>query len=393
IFTSLVASFTTNWILRVALGGQAMNWSGYFSFGTFEMRSASPLELPLFVIIGAAGGVAGALFNAIGLRLKRFRRRYIASTTSKIVESMMVSFATSLVGVAMIILADDYSMRPTVLASVFLEYYGLTVWTAGLPLSTCMFVPLLLTGAIAGRFCAYCADAAVVRLTAEELAKYEVASAAALVAGVTRMTVSLAAIVIESTGNVGFGLPVMLALVVAKLVGVCFNQGIYDIQIEEADIPFMPADPPKHAESVPVKNLMHREVVAFRVHEPAWHISDILRTTTHKAFPVVDRIAEPLIEDRYPAFGHLLGMVSRRQLAERLDAHAASNVAMIDLTEMVQRAPQAVRMDAPLKQILQIFQCFPVRVVVVVNERNQVRGIISRKDLVRYLKPPATSGQ
>lgn len=38
------------------------------------------------------------------------------------------------------------------------------------------------------------------------------------------MTVSLAAIVIESTGNVGFGLPVMLALVVAKLVGDCFNQ-------------------------------------------------------------------------------------------------------------------------------------------------------------------------
>lgn len=56
------------------------------------------------------------------------------------------------------------------------------------------------------------------------MAKYEVASAAALVAGVTRMTVSLAAIVIESTGNVGFGLPVMLALVVAKLVGDCFNQ-------------------------------------------------------------------------------------------------------------------------------------------------------------------------
>ncbi len=69
--------------------------------------------------------------------------------------------------------------------------------------------------------------------------------AASFLGGVVRMTVSLTVILIESTDEIEYGLPLLVALMVAKWVGDLFNEGLYDIHIELREIPLLGWDSPE----------------------------------------------------------------------------------------------------------------------------------------------------
>lgn len=69
--------------------------------------------------------------------------------------------------------------------------------------------------------------------------------AAAVLGGVTRMTISLAVILLETTGNVTYALPLVATLLVARYVGNFFGDGIYDMQIELRAWPLLEDHPKK----------------------------------------------------------------------------------------------------------------------------------------------------
>jgi len=63
----------------------------------------------------------------------------------------------------------------------------------------------------------------VLAVQGTNIAKYVLVGAAANLGGATRMTLSLTVIIIECTGDITFGIPIILTLIVSKWMGDFFN--------------------------------------------------------------------------------------------------------------------------------------------------------------------------
>ena len=111
-------------------------------------------------------------------------------------------------------------------------YFFLSNITYGLNVSLGIFIPCLLVGAAWGRLAASFLAMGFPGATFINPGKYALIGAAAQLGGTVRMTISLAVILIETTGNIWFALPIILALTSAKWMGDYFNEGIYDTQIK-----------------------------------------------------------------------------------------------------------------------------------------------------------------
>ncbi len=84
------------------------------------------------------------------------------------------------------------------------------------------------------------------------------AGAAAFLGGVTRMTIALAVMLLECTGNFKSGMPLIAALMTARYVGNYFNASIFDQLIEAKHWPILE----EHAKKAVSATLSVRDIMA-----------------------------------------------------------------------------------------------------------------------------------
>lgn len=104
------------------------------------------------------------------------------------------------------------------------------------------------------------------------------------------MTLSLTVILIESTGNITFALPLAITLISAKWMGDYFNDGIYDTQIHVAKVPLLPWILKPEIQSFKSSEIMNSPVICVCIKEKVTYIVDILKTYSYNGFPVVDQV-------------------------------------------------------------------------------------------------------
>jgi len=462
-FGSMTSYFTLNIILSVFKGipGQLSN-GGLLNFGSFENACYEVWELPLFMLIGCVGGLIGALFNHMNYRLTIFRMRYITARPFQMLEVMVVSAVTATAGFLMIYLVSDCkpygndptdnpiqmycndgeyhvlgaiwfqtpeqsvrsllhdppgSHRLTTLGLFFLVYYLLCCWTYGLSISSGIFIPTLLTGAAWGRF----VGAALEEVLPEgyingDPGKYALLGAAAMLGGIVRMTISLTVILIEATGNLTYGFPIMVVLMVAKWVGDYFNEGIYDIHIQLAGVPLLSWDPPPLSATTYASEVMSHPVVTLSPNERVGNIVDILKSTTHNGFPVVDSPVEATYDRR--TFGKVRGLILRSELIvllqhkifnelygewegkvdmslfrmayprypdiSRIYVSSTEREYHMDLRPVMNPTPSTILHSTSLPQMFRRFRALGLRHMLVTNDNNEVVGVVTRKDLARF---------
>ena len=123
------------------------------------------------------------------------------------------------------------------------------------------------------------------------------------------MTISLAVILIETTGNIWFFLPIIITLTAAKWMGDYFNEGIYDSQIKASKVPMLSWHAPLKHTTSSAKQIMSEPVFCVRMRESVEYVVHILKNTTHNGFPVVDQVNEGNRQN-----GRLRGLILRSQL-------------------------------------------------------------------------------
>ncbi|XP_015782821.1 H(+)/Cl(-) exchange transporter 7 [Tetranychus urticae] len=474
-FCSMITTFTLNIVLSIYHNhaGQ-LSYPGLINFGKFGEINYAIYEIPIYAFLGAIGGILGALHNSINLRLSMIRLKYINRNWSKVAESVFISIFTCSIAYSLIYLDEDchkkelLSLNETIRAGCkesefsvmsylwlatpeatisrlfhsdddmwtwktllifFVCYFFLATWTYGISVSSGLFIPSLIVGATGGRLFYL-----LVKHTLPDESdwadgcKFALIGAAAMLGGVVRMTISLTVIMIETTGNITFGPPIMITLIVSKWVGDYFNhESIYDIHIRLAAIPFLYWEPPSLSTTVYASEIMSAPVVALRSVEKVDRIIQVLENETHNGFPVVDTEefdfteSGSSLEPSYssPAhYGRFRGLILRWQLIVLLqekifnendeyhkitagtfrDAYPRyppiekiinlitdqERQYSIDLRPVMNPSPYSMSHTASLNRIFQLFRALGLRHLVIVNDYNEVVGIVTRKDIARY---------
>uniref|UniRef100_A0A672S490 Chloride channel protein n=1 Tax=Sinocyclocheilus grahami TaxID=75366 RepID=A0A672S490_SINGR len=301
------------------------------------------------------------------------------------------------------------SYNPLTLGVFTLAYFVLAVWTYGLTVSAGVFIPSLLIGAAWGRlFGILLSTITSSQSIWADPGKYALIGAAAQLGGIVRMTLSLTVILVEATGSVTYGFPIMLVLITAKIVGDYFIEGLYDVHIKLQSVPFLHWEAPPTSHWLTAREVMSSPVTCFNRVEKVGRIVDVLSNTStnHNGFPVVPgKICGLILRSQLIVLLKHKVFVERAssrlshrklQLKDFRDAYPRfppiqsihvsqdERECMMDLTEFMNPTPYTVPQETSLPRVFKLFRALGLRHLVVVDNENGVVGLVTRKDLARY---------
>ncbi|NXV45879.1 CLCN7 protein, partial [Uria aalge] len=432
-FASMISTFTLNSVLSVYHGNAwDLSSPGLINFGRFdnEKMGYTIQEIPIFIFMGVVGGILGALFNALNYWLTMFRIRHtrceglpllgLCRGTAAVCSPMAAAHRGALWAAAPALtlhpLSTSGSYNPMTLGMFTLMYFFLACWTYGLTVSAGVFIPSLLIGAAWGRLFGISLSYLTKGSIWADPGKYALMGAAAQLGGIVRMTLSLTVIMMEATGNVTYGFPIMLVLMTAKIVGDYFVEGLYDMHIQLQSVPFLHWEAPVTSHSLTAREVMSTPVTCLRRIERVGTVVDILSDTSsnHNGFPVVESNPDAtqvaglrglilrsqlivLLKHKVFVERANLSLVQRRlKLKDFRDAYPRfppiqsihvsqdERECMIDLSEFMNPSPYTVPQEASLPRVFKLFRALGLRHLVVVDNRNEVVGMVTRKDLARY---------
>ncbi|KAL5970203.1 H Cl exchange transporter 4 [Taenia solium] len=311
--------------------------------------------------------------------------------------------------------------------ALLLKFVGL-VLVYGVPVPTGVMLPSIMVGAILGRLMGIMVEQVVVTQMSHSLfyhrlckpghpcidtGLYAVVGAAACLGGVTRATVSLVVIMIELIGGLSYSIPIMVASMFAKWTGDRLYKGsLYDVQIRLNNYPYLQFDKAsnKMADSF-ASDIMHPRLSegslelltenSMRLEE----VEELLQRSEHNGFPVVESLASR----------HLVGFVSRMDLIKALDLnqpHSSRRYGpsaivcftdrtplpdqsnrmdtsegfplLVDVRNIIDLSPTTLTQATPASTIFDVFRSLGLRQVLVTH-LGRVTGIITKKDVLRFL--------
>ncbi|XP_065058528.1 H(+)/Cl(-) exchange transporter 4-like [Rhopilema esculentum] len=451
--------------LMAALTLGYMNPYGNGRLVMFYVQYNTPwkiFELVPFIVLGIFGGLVGALFIKCNLYWSKLRKTTILGKYP-ITEVLSVAVITALFaypneytrlsssrliyqlfrrcgpedGSALC----DYVLKPNTTLNINNDIYPhseagpgvidalwkltlamifktlITIFTFGMKVPAGLFIPSLAIGACAGRivgvgmeqltysyldspFFNEC-DRSLQRCVTPGL--YAMVGAAAVLGGVTRMTVSLVVIMFELTGGLTYIVPLMVAIMTSKWVGdAIIKEGIYDGHIHLNGYPFL-----DHKEEFTHTTLASDVMRPRRGSVPLkcipksgltiGDLENLLEETAFNGFPLIVDSSSQI----------LCGFISRRDLklvlkhVRTLNENTVtaspvyfgrnppgelspSGPAPVSLRHIVDVSPFTVTDSTPMETVTDMFRKLGLRQVLAMHN-GKLLGIITKKDVLRHI--------
>ncbi|CAI2169908.1 3629_t:CDS:10 [Funneliformis geosporum] len=398
-------------------------------------RDWHAFELLFFALLGVIGGLYGALFIRMNLKIAAFRQNSWLRFFS-VHEVVFVSVLTSIVSYLNIFMrvnpselvanlfrecvGGDYHnlcnhsnhWKPTLLlliASV-LKFF-LTAITFGLKVPAGVWLPSMAIGACFGRavglavhawqlnnpnfwlFASCAPDGQCITP-----GMYAMVGAAATFGGITRMTVSLVVIMFELTGALTYVLPIMITVMISKWVGDAFDkEGIYDGWIRMNEYPFLDTKE-EYVYNTSASQVMTRVedlmVIDTTGHNTLDSLKQLLRDTGYKGFPVVNNKAKNMILNGYISRSELKYAIDKARgkqgISSSSSCYFSSNLPVLDSSPFIDfqpwmdQTPITVSHKFPMEMVIELFRKMGLRYVLV-TKNGQLLGLITKKDVLRHL--------
>lgn len=396
-------------------------------------------ELFPFAILGVFGGLYGAAFIKLNMRVATWRKHSKLSS-GPILEVVAVAIVTALINypngfmrvqfpelVATLFsecsdLSDEQlglcgkAPTPTVVANLLAAAvlgFFLAAVTFGLRLPAGIMLPSVAIGALYGRALGllfrrwqYNHPNVLIFSSCEPdvpcitAGQYAVVGAASAFAGATRMTASIVVIMFELTGALTYVLPIMISVLIAKWVGDAFGlRGIYESWIGFNGYPYLDNRDDNIGSSgvgadAPVSGLMTRIedlVVLSATGHTISSLSHFLAQYPFRGFPVVASKSSNL----------LLGYISRTELSYALTSSRARGLSeateaffshqpyvdpnsTLDLRPWMDQTPITLSSKANFQLAYSLFLKLGLRYVIFADN-GKLKGVLSKKDAWRLM--------
>ncbi|OJD37583.1 chloride channel protein [Diplodia corticola] len=444
---------------------KALNPNGTGKLVLFETNygtSYEAIHYLVFIALGIAGGLFGGIFCKANFKWSRWFRQLPLIKSYPVFEVFLVALATALLQFPNPLTRDSgdvivrnllVSCRDAESSTSFVcrneartdgkgDYIAwlihgsaikliLTIITFGTKVPSGVIIPALDGGAFFGRLIGQC-------MASTSPGIFAMVGAAAFLAGVSRMTISLCVIMFELTGELEYIVPHMIAILVAKWIADAISsEGVYDLAQTILGHPFLDNDhalklvqaygtSPKSAASLsPSYNRDANPALVEVLIPPARTMEEItVEVPSSNTVPssVLERklgqlhdrglmdaglvlvrngmlqgyLPEAELEHGMRGLGltssgdaevRLLGpIVESRHDEEGVDC-SREQIGVLDLSAFVDRTPLTLCSKAPLEYAVEMFGKLGLRFLCVTEEgTGKLLGVVIKKRLVAYLE-------
>jgi chloride channel 7 len=332
-FCSSVSTFTLNLLICIMKGEDlSITNAGLIKFGEYDENPYKLQDFPFFIILGIFGGLLGAMFIYVNGEVNRMRKKTLKSNKAKLLETIALTALTATVlfftpnilskncmsqdessvdaehiqylcpeGMYNPMATFLFNSEGTVIKNFlskkavfsyetlllfFLIWFIFTCITYGTFIPAGLFLPGILIGCSLGRVLGLFIENYIV----QEIhpSTYAIIGAAAVLAGYSRLSFSLAIIMLETTENVNLFLPIIFALFVSFAVGGIFNKSMYVSAVRGKNFPFLSEDVPMCNELITAEQIMTRPVKALNYKASVQTMHNYLLENKFDGFPILN---------------------------------------------------------------------------------------------------------